>query len=288
MTPPTRSFEDRPVVLGGLNGSGTRVPTQILEGLGFFVGGKLRNSYDCRWWTVLFDRPGWFADLDGPDDPRYRRCLEVFLDAMRGALAPTPSNLRTVLGAFLDNDFSPGWDVPLSMFRTEGVDPDRHGGWGWKDPNTVHHLPYLDAAFDDLRYVLVVRHGLDWALRCRTSMLEDWHAAYDLPAYDPDRPDEEQLLPLWVRVNERARDVGREALGDRFAIVRFEDLCADPEATIRAIADLAGVDADGETVRDLAGLVDPPDTIGIHRDRDLGAFDEQDVAAVESFGYEVG
>lgn len=277
-----------PIVLGGLNGSGTRVPTQVLEGLGFYVGGKLRNSYDCRWWTVLFDRPGWFADLDGPDDPRYRRCMEVFLETMRGDLAPTPANLTTVVGAFLDNDFSPGWDVPLSMFASSGPDPTRHRGWGWKDPNTVHHLPYIDASLDDLRYLLVVRHGLDWAFRRRKSMLEDWHAFYDLPAYAPDRPTETQLLPFWVRVNERVRRYGEEEMGDRFGVVRFEDLCREPEATIREIAAFAEVEVADGTVEELAGLIEPPSTIGAHRDHDLEIFDEADVDTVASFGYGIG
>ena len=51
-----------PVVVGGIGGSGTRVITQILSGLGYYMGGDLNESEDFLGYTLLFKRKRWFLD----------------------------------------------------------------------------------------------------------------------------------------------------------------------------------------------------------------------------------
>jgi hypothetical protein len=77
-----------------------------------------------------------------------------------------------------------------------------------------------------------------------------------------------------------------EGLGSRFLLVRFEDLCAAPGAGVRSILSFAGVKADPDLLDRAVKLVEPPATIGRHKDGSMDDFDAEDVAFVRNFGFE--
>ena len=76
-------------------------------------------------------------------------------------------------------------------------------------------------------------------------------------------------------------------LGERFMLMRFEDVCRQPEHELRRLFDLAGVVADADTVTRLAGGVETPGSVGRWRARGAERFSAEQLAAVESFGFEV-
>ena len=91
------------------------------------------------------------------------------------------------------------------------AEPKPGGPWGWKEPNTHLLLPYLVRRFPDMRYIHVVRHGLDMAFSSNQNQLATWGEQFQIPA---DLPPPVRSLRYWIAAQRRARDLGT-ALGSR-------------------------------------------------------------------------
>lgn len=106
--------------------------------------------------------------------------------------------------------------------------------YGDKTPLYVKHMPEIAAAFPEARFVHVIRDGRDVALS-----IVDAH-------FGPSRIG--PAADLWRRRVEAGRAAGR-ALGDRYTEIRYEQLVADPERVIRAVADFIALDFDPAMLR---------------------------------------
>ncbi len=61
----TPKFENGPVIIGGVGGSGTRVLAEIVAMFGFFMGKDLNSAGDNLTYTLLFKRPAWYVKNAG-------------------------------------------------------------------------------------------------------------------------------------------------------------------------------------------------------------------------------
>lgn len=83
MTQPNPSLPG-PVVVGALGGSGTRLIARILMESGFFMGSDLNRERDNLWFTLLFKRPRWFAEVATKDPGQIRTAMRIMEKAMVG------------------------------------------------------------------------------------------------------------------------------------------------------------------------------------------------------------
>ena len=169
--------------------------------------------------------------------------------------------------------------------------------WGDKTPMYMRHLELLDRLFADAQYVHLVRDGRDAAL----SFLQMPEGTFTRTWAHPATP--EQFACLWRREVADARSLGRRVGASRYHEVRYEDLVAEPEATVRAICAFAAIPFE-PAMLDYTGAVDvsakphqqrllTPPTRGVRSWREDMPAD--DVAAFESvagdllgeLGYEV-
>lgn len=279
-----------PVAIGGQGGSGTRVVAAMLQELGYYLGADLNRALDNLWYTILLKR----RDLD--DDAEVV-ALDTFLRAMRAELPLTPAHLSVLSAAATDvavNGHSTtgagrgAWAFQrvVSLLEAQERAPTEPL-WGWKEPNTHLRLPALCARIPNLRYIHVVRHGLNMAFSSNQAQLHWWGPSLGIePPRDPhDLP--AASLHYWAVTTERAVRIGERELGERFLLLRFEDACTQPERTARRLLAFLGEGADATTVARLAALPAAPDSIDRHRDVDLSPFAAEDLAALERFGYAV-
>ena len=270
-----------PVAIGGVGGSGTRVFAELVRRHSVHIGEELNGPLDNLWFTVLFKRSGW--SQGSPADPEeVARAVGLFYRAMtaglRGGLADEDrqvlEELRTTLppegtwqsGATADN---------VTTLMNSGPQPGGAGKpWGWKEPNTHVFLPQLDRLIDGMRYVHVVRDGLDMAYAGKTWQVRHWSHLYDLPE-DPDTPLPLRQLRFWTAANRRAIDYGTHAMTGRFLVVHYEDFCARPAPHIDRILDFLDLPRDMALSDDLVR----PTSIGRSADRDLGLFPQADLDA---------
>jgi protein-tyrosine sulfotransferase len=113
--------------------------------------------------------------------------------------------------------------------------------WADKTPAYVDHLDFLLRLFPEALFVLVVRHGLDQAHSfTRGGTFSRPELAADCSAGEDPRL---ASVRYWRRQVEKMLDF-ESRRPDRCFRLRYEDLCADPEATLRPLFELLGEDWD--------------------------------------------
>jgi hypothetical protein len=259
----TGYFDERPIVVGGLGGSGTRVVAAILRAAGVFIGPELNGPNDnmlmARNFPLIRDaamkvgsRPGPFGDY--PFD------FGAEVDAMVASMLEDFE--RDMHAAYLAQD-------------------RLRAGWGWKNPNNLHILAPLARRFGAFRYVHVVRHGLDMAFSANQNQLRlwGWRFSIDQQRLDP----AEAAFRFWVRANRQGvRDARR--LGLELTVLNFDQLCADPVGVIDAFAKEIGLP--GPPSAEIYDLVKRPESMGRFRRNDVSFVTPEDRAALREFGFE--
>ena len=218
----TSELKHHPIIATGRGGSGTRLLSVLLQSLNIFTGNKLNRTEDSVEWVNIL----------------YKIALERFQPT-----AELPGNhWRNQL------------QEPAAEILAEG-NWDGKQPWGWKLPETMLVLPVVFDSFRKGKLIHIVRHPVDTSLR-RThitsragnpvgkSVLE---AAYSRLGWDQKRissdPDYLRNAASWLyQVSEAAR-YGREELGPgRYLEIRYEDICADPGAVQKSLAEFLGID----------------------------------------------
>ncbi len=264
----------------------------MLQAAGYYIGGDLNRALDNLWYTVLLKR----RTLDAAAE---RAALEVFIDGMVGRLQPTDEPAVRLLAAAAAEVATHGHSTTgagqgawafrrvVSLLAAQEAPPPAGARWAWKEPNTHVRLPTLIDALPGLRYIHVVRHGVDMAFSSNQAQLHWWG-----PTFGIEPPSDPELVPAaslsyWVHTTRRAVEIGERWLGERFLLVRFEDACERPVQTARRVLAFLGEPDTDELVQRLAALPEAPSSIGRHRDADLARFDPADLVAVSGFGYQV-
>jgi len=253
-----------PVVSFGTGGSGTRAIAAILHEAGIYLGPKLNRASDSlalepfltRWPEEYVTTTGWVdARGEGARSEPQPAMLEDLVDSMKS--------------------------------QREGI-PSAGARWGWKAPRTIFVLPVIHHLFRDAYTVQLLRDGRDMAYSQNQDQLEALGPAM-LTDLDPDTPQAVRSIALWSRLNVAAAAYGRRHLEGRHLVIRYEDLCGDPERWIaRILAHLEVADPDPVIAR--AGeLIDPSKEIGRWRLQDPDEMAAVLVAGAEGlseFGYQ--
>lgn len=178
-----------------------------------------------------------------------------------------------ILGAS-DADFT----ARLDRFRAEMRAGDASGRWGWKEPNTHLVIERLLRAIPGLRYVHLSRDGRDMAYSRNQNQLRLWGPIV-LGRALPD-PQPADALEYHCAVHRRIAALAA-AEPDRVLMLRFEALCAAPEAEIAGLLRFLGLEADA---RALAAMVQPPGSIGRWRAHGTAPFRAEDLAYLAGAG----
>jgi Sulfotransferase family len=160
-------------------------------------------------------------------------------------------------------------------------------GWGWKEPNSHIYLPHLSHQFASLKYIHVIRHGLDLAFSINQVQLYNWSFLFGL---EPPRSKSQvpaTSLKYWVRANQRAVDLGRKLGPEHFLCVNFDELCLSPGREIGRLCEFAGRNVPADEFGRLCELPQRQTSSERYLQRDCSAFDPADIEAVRRFGFEV-
>jgi len=283
-----------PVAIGGVGGSGTRVFAEIFREFGFYMGDCLNKPLDNLWFTVLFKRPHWFSQNREKNEKEIYRAIHIFNKAMTTGLASTadPEEIIYVRNAGKEISAYP-YNMGANHLQAENMlksgppEPSKHIGWGWKEPNTLVFLKYLATFFTDIHYIHVLRHGLDMAYSANHQQFLNWGTFDGFTVKNKKSVTPQNLLRYWIEANKQAVDLGRTLLGEKFLVMRLEELCRCPEASIKTMASFVGVDVDEKTLRELSRLPAMPGSSGRYRNHSFRVFPTEDLEAVKSFGYEI-
>ena len=289
-----------PVVVGGVGGSGTRLIADILMDMGYHMGFDLNETLDNLAFTLLFKRPHWYKAKMGCIEGHIRRGLDILNRGMtqQKPLMLSPAEVQFFLNAVLymyrhgHNHLGRGkgkWSLQRA-FKLLASKPQKaisYNGWGWKEPNSHIYLKWLDRYYSELKYVHVIRNGLDMAYSSNQTQLYNWGYIW--------RIDQERIkhnprwasLEYWIQANRHAINIGRTMGSRRFMILNFDHLCESPLDELFRLFSFLEVDTAGIAMDHYSGKISIPKTIGRYRQFDSSVFEKRQMDCVREMNFSV-
>ena len=205
-----------PVLILGVSRSGTTLLKEMLSG-----ASELAIPSESYFIPQLWDRHGERPDREAflDDLERLPRIREwgVPREAIEARMPERPSFAEAVGAVY-------------------AAYAELHGRrrWGDKTPSYMEELELLERAFPGAQYVHLIRDGRDAGLSflaMRRRPRFNWARPRGLGGF----------AAQWRREVGRARALGRRLGPARYREVRYEELVADPEATIRELCEFLGL-----------------------------------------------
>lgn len=271
-----------PVAIGGIGGSGTRVVAGIVAIADFYTGGDLNPAGDNLWYTLLFKR----REVLDRSESEFAALARIFARAMMGGPTLTAAEREIVFEAASTSrpQHDAAWLGRRAQSLIEACErPRPFLRWGWKEPNAHVVLDRLARCFPGLRYIHVMRNGLDMAFSDNQNQLEFWGGHY--LRSNEFTLDARSSLRYWCAAHRKVLETGR-SLGSRFLAVNFDRLCIEPERELDRITGFLAVPLPHEQRAAVLGMIRVPPTMGRFRRYGTGMFDAADIDYVRSLGYE--
>lgn len=275
------SDKNSPVAVGALGGSGTRVVAEILMEAGIYMGDNLNNAKDNLTFTCLFKRPEWYMNSQKKDRIRH---LQLFQKIMLGEALSVEDRLLYSKAYFTNWNYTIKNKIK-APFRKKPAGDFR--GWGWKEPNTHHFLKDLAELFPNLRYIHVVRNGLDMAFSGNVQQLKNFGVNYDIPFPADKAQIPAAQLDYWIKANDHTIKLGGSILGERFYLLKFEELCVNPLDAIKSLLRFLQITLPEAKIQHLATLPKLPSSSGRYEKADLSIFSDDQLERVKNIGYQL-
>lgn len=273
-----------PVAIGGVGGSGTRLIARMLTSLGFDLGSDLNPANDNLAFTLLF-KLGGFWPLE-QSQAALRQSIGIFLDTMyyRRPLATEQLRRLRELACTERHNAPTDWlqqrERALLDLPADGVTPER---WGWKEPNTHIFLPALLESIPGIRYIHVVRHGMDMAFSVNQAQLRFWGKA--MTGKEMTEPTPQNSFHYWCAAHRRVLEIG-DQMGPDFLLLNFDRFCCSPEAGLQDLLRFLRIDIESELRQELLAMVRRPASIGRHLERERLEVSPGDAQLLERLGFD--
>lgn len=261
--------------IGGVGGSGTRLIAPCLKELGVFIGPDLNAANDNLWFTLLFKR----TEIVNVSEDEFNELGAIFINGMLGSeeFSNQQIELITAVASEDRGEHSASWlrDRARTLLSSKPMSQPSTR-WGWKEPNSHIVLGRLIERFQNMKYIHVVRNGLDMAHSWgRYFIGED----FDISPY--------YSFKYWCIIHRRVLDITRST-GANVLFLNYDNFCLNPEDGISELCGFLELDPDSALKSFLLALVSPPDSIGRFKKFGTQIFDEDDVAYVKKLGFDVG
>ncbi len=237
-----------PTVIGGVGGSGTRLLVDMMLQMGYFMGSNLNKSNDNMTLAKYF--AGFRSIIQNP------RSTDEESHSIKHSLIDFKQEMLAEAGGTL---------------------PDL---WGWKIPGNFFILKELSECFPNIRYIHLIRNGLDMAFSSNQNQLKKWGEHYGVKVTTPYTP--RQSLLYWIKANKHAVSMANKYLSGRFMLLDFDRLCMAPDQEISNL--LSFLNMPNTCMQSLSVLVKPPDSIGRYKNEDFSQFAGL-IEDVKSYGY---
>lgn len=217
------------VCIGGLGGSGTRVYARILQEVGVHLGNDLNPPLDNLLFTRFFKNPQWYSNKT---EAEFAQRLSWFKACMNG-LELSADAKKQIQDIFEENQ----------CYKLEGqYDFEKlkhiqdYASWGWKEPNSHIFIEELATTLPDLKFILVIRDGLDMCFSPNIQQLTYWGKLLFGISFE-NKPIQifRAQLNYWINANIRALKLGNTHFGSRFLVSKFEDIYTSPKKEISRI-----------------------------------------------------
>lgn len=284
-----------PLVIGGVGGSGTRLFAEIIRSCGVYIGSDLNQSLDNLTFTFLFKRPGWlFSTIDNV------HLLSTGFGVLEKCMCKTSRltyeehlfSLSALFSMFFHghNHKKDGrglWAMMryIHLIKSSGMAMKTASAWGWKEPNSHLLLDRLSTFFPGLKYIHIIRNGLDMAFSENQQQVYTWGNMFNVrfPANHGSLP--QAAFRYWVESNKKVLEIGLSLGPERFMVVNFDKFCLEPAKGIAELLSFMNFKINDQKVLGFAELVKIPASIGRYREKDISWLTVEDIMFLEKLGF---
>ena len=160
--------------------------------------------------------------------------------------------------------------------------------WGWKEPNTHLLLESFLNYFKNLRYIHIVRHGLDMAFSDNLNQLQNWGYRYGLALNGTENPEELAVyqLDLWIKSTRNILEI-QPSHPDRIYLLHHDELCRNAEGEIKKMMTFCGLDTNDQIIKELSGIPKLPLSHHRYKEKDLSIFRPDQLNSVQELGFDI-
>jgi len=169
----------------------------------------------------------------------------------------------------------------LNVLQQMGTAPTQ---WGWKEPNTHIFLPFLLRALPNMKYIHVIRSGLDMAFSSNQNQLGLWGKA--LLGKDVDSASAEDSFRYWCAAHNRLLSLLPYAK-ERMFLLRFESLVTQPNLVLKELARFLSIDINEKTLHLWQSALRVPATLGRHTEEAPLEIEQDQSQLLAQFGYSI-
>jgi hypothetical protein len=273
------------IAVGALGGSGTRVVAEILKRAGVYLGDDLNKANDNLLFTRLFRNPVWYKSAS---EEQIAEKFELFKKCMSGdrlSLRERVKLIRFILG---NKNFKTDWTYILRTLKSTGREDSNITRWGWKEPNTQIYVKHLIKCFEDIKYIHVIRHGLDMAFSGNKMQLKNWGYLFEVP-FDDSSPSAlaKCQLDYWIEANQFVVETGKKEMNKNFYLLNYDKLCQDPEGEVTKLLHFCQLEVDEVIRRHLITIPKVPVSHKRYLNADLNFITKSHEAAIEKLGFTI-
>jgi len=275
----SKVYNSTPIIIGAVGGSGTRVVAGILSAMQVFIGKELNEQLDNLYFTYFFK----YRALLSLDPEDIHTLLNLFVKANLGPPTELDTRESELFRGILEQKLHSEPDIQLTPFLYPSISkaystnkpiPEK---WGWKEPNSHFIIPELIEHFPRVKYIHIVRNGLDMAHSKNQNQPRLWgqcllNRPYDgTPSYS---------LSYWCAVHKRLLQ-WKSAYPANILMVQFEALCANTFAEIARIIDFCDISHKEKTLLDLSKQIIRPPSISRYMNHPTDIFSPEDFRFAE-------
>ena len=252
-----------PIAIGGAGGSGTRLIAMIIKELGYYIGNDLNPALDNLFFSLLFRRKNILLD----ERETVNKLIDLLFISLHGEKRFNLQDMEIIrsLSSGDRHNFSEEWLKEREHNALQFTGKDKHLLIGWKEPNTHIVLHRLLDHNKALKYIHVIRNGLDMALSKNQNQLMLWGDCF---LNKPVQKCAIDSLKYWNAMHTRLLNI-KKSNGDRILILNYDKLCSGDLNELEQLFKFIGVQPSRQIKLNITGLIKPSETIGRHTASDF-------------------
>lgn len=273
------------VAVGALGGSGTRAIAKVLIDAGIYLGDNQNQQHDNLIFTRLFKHPAFYRNAT---IETINQRLDVFREYMEQDHLSLSHAIKLITASLQNPNIDENRRFFLNVARKMRTTPISRDIWGWKEPNTQIYIEEILNHFENLKYIHIVRHGLDMAYSSNKQQLINWGYKYNLHIDENETAEEMNFkqMQYWCESTKESIRKG-SAYKDRFLLVNHSQFCQQPQQEIEKIVEFVGLELTNNKINELCAIPKTPDTLGRFKSFDLGIFNREQIEFVKDLGFEI-
>ena len=270
--------------IGALGGSGTRVVASLIQFMGYALGGQLNASMDDLIFAHLFKNPDWY--IESNKNERLLR-MQSFINYLTGVEMDVDHRdemVKALMSAsnYVNADYDYVSKVDFKNRNASIIN------WAWKEPNSHIYLDEILSYHNNIKYIHVIRHGVDMCFSRNFQQLMNWGWMFDLSS----KPEEDiwalrkKQLGFWCKSTKKVLQ-RKEQYKDRIYMLNYNHLCTHPREELKNLISFINSDIKDDQLDEMCKMVDSSRAVPKFTKGDLVHFDKSELSFVESMGFQL-